>query len=227
MYTWLIWLTWWIIRCFVINPVNFSCARWGQAQNVGLITQLRCLTVVFLCLLPQQQYHCMTDTPVNWPSLIYPGLSWPMLAPGWAMLRHMMHELPACLLFAWVRIDTRLQITSTPAAAWALTTLCSVMHCNFQTSAWRGGVGKGIPTFLLCLNIFWPFLLLSPVPFSFLLLLIPVCLLLLSPHGHACLCFYITSTLLQFNLLHKPGQQGQIIPVSVYSHLSVNQAVDL
>lgn len=144
------------------------------------------------------------------------------------MLRHRMHELPACLLFAWVRIDTRLQITSTPAAAWALTTLCSVMmHCNFQTSAWRGGVGKGIPTFLLYLNTFLPFLLLSPVPFSFLLL-IPVCiLLLLSPHGHACLCFYITLTLLQFNLLHKPGQQGQNIPVSVHNRLSVNQAVDL
>lgn len=35
-------------------------------------------------------------------------------------------------------IDPSLRITSTAAAAWALTTLCSVMHCNLQTSLRRG-----------------------------------------------------------------------------------------
>lgn len=165
----------------------------------------------------------MTDTPVNWPSLIYPGLSWPALAPGQAMLRHMMHELPACLLFAWVRIDTRLQITSTPAAAWALTTLYSVMHCNRQTSAWRDGGGKGTPptrlppVFKHLLNLSYSSLLYR---FSSLRL-IPVCILLLLSlfmDMPACastlhrVCYDSTGCT---NL----DNRGQNIPVSVHSRL--------
>lgn len=136
------------------------------------------------------------------------------MVPDRARLRHTMHELSACLLFAWLCIDSSLRITSTPAAAWALTALCSVMHCNLQTSlreGW-GGVGrKRIPSpsflpvkllstlpapFSSCFSclLFTPFILLhSSSPSLLLPYLSQTCLLVL-PH---CITFVTIQPMLQ------------------------------
>ncbi len=83
-------LTWWTLRSLEINPVHLLCMCLNPGENFRLTGPA--IWPLSLFLLPQQQCHCMTGTPMNRPSLAWPVFGLSRLRP-----RHTMHELPACL----------------------------------------------------------------------------------------------------------------------------------
>lgn len=217
----------WLMHTVVVNDLLLtSKACLDQGQTVDFHLTSPAIWPSLLSLLPQQQCHCMTGTPMTCPSPVWPGravlcgLRWPS---GWARLRRAMHELPARVLFAWPCTDSSLQITSLLAAAWALTTLCRVMHYNLQTSLCWDGVGKRKP--FLQLNSFPLFWLLSPSS-SVLLLFVIVSISSISsyllfmdmPARASC----TATSLLRFSRRYKHPGKGKNIAV-----LAVNLPVDL
>lgn len=144
---------------------------------------------------------------MNWPSLVWSGLS---LAYAGLGTRCMNHPPAYCCMHDFA-LTRACEITRTAAAAaWALTTLCSVMHCNLQTSLGRDGVWK---TKTLPLPPPIKHLSTLPAPFSSCSLhspaLLSLPLLSLTLCGHSCLCFHTASSLLQSNLCYKHLEQGQ------------------
>lgn len=107
------------------------CVCLGQGQNLKLTNP----AVWPLCLSPFPPSTAMSlhDRLTN--DLAKPWVARPLA--DWARLRRTMHELPACLLSAWLS----LRITSAPVTAWALTPLCSV-SCIATPRQRQGGQEK-------------------------------------------------------------------------------------
>lgn len=164
------------------------------------------LTVISLSAPPTAiSLHDWHTNELAKPGVARLGLSLACAWPGWGA--RCMNYLPASHLFAWLCIGPSLRITSVTAAAWALTTLCSVMHCNLQTSLRRDEVRKKPSPSCSQLNSFPPFQFLTPhVPPALCYPLhSPVLLSSISPPSSSSLFTDMpacasTSSLLQFNL---------------------------
>lgn len=128
---------------------------------------------------------------MNWPVF---GLSW----LPWARLGHAMHELPACLLFAWLYIDSSLQITQHSTSTSTSMSTNNLLQCHALLPPDKPDEGWGqkpSPSFPQ-LKPFPPSHLLIPrvlLLFVLLSILLPFSPSLLPPAltlpGHTCLCF--------------------------------------
>lgn len=172
-----------------VSPSSFArvcvCVCLGQGQNLKLTNP----AVWPLCLSPFPPSTAMSlhDRLTN--DLAKPWVARPLA--DWARLRRTMHELPACLLSAWLS----LRITSAPVTAWALTPPC------IATPRQRQG-GQKKRTKLLS-HLSSSLLLMLSCSLSLVSVLSSPASLLSSLHsllrGRACLCSHTASSLLPCN----------------------------